>query len=250
MPSSKNSQTFPYIACVLAFIAIAIMVGLGFWQLDRKAEKDARLIQIQEAQAQDKVDIANVIADPKVYEDFVVSATGNATGQIFYIDNKIVSGRPGYHVLVPLQTNQGLVMLNLGWVPSSGSRAVLPEIELPDLSTIQGILYIPTLNAIISETNTRYGEFPALLQQVDLSEIDRHIGKPLLPFILRLTKTAPQSESNFIRDWQIVTMSPEKHLGYAIQWFGLAIAALTIFLLTMLKWLNGPQHRSQKTEQD
>ena len=250
MPSSKNSQTFPYIACVLAFIAIAIMIGLGIWQLDRKAEKDARLDQIQQAQAQDNVDITKVAEEPYLYEDFIVSAKGNANNQIFFIDNKIVSGKPGYHVLVPLQTNQGLVMLNLGWVSSTGSREVLPKVKIPMLSEIQGVLYIPTLNKIITETNSRYGQFPVLLQQVDLEEIKKHIGKPLLPFVLRLTESAPQSESNFIRDWQVVTMSPEKHLGYAIQWFGLAIAALTVFLLTMLKWMNGPQHRLEQTEQD
>lgn len=250
MPSSKNSQTFPYIACTLAFIAIAIMVGLGIWQLDRKSEKDARLAQIQLAKTQENVDITKVINDPRTFEDFVVSANGNTSDQVFYIDNKIVGGRPGYHILVPLQTNQGLVMLNLGWVASTGSRSLLPEVKIPVLSEVQGVLYIPTLNKIITETNSRYGQFPVLLQQVDLEEINKHLRQPLLPFILRLTESAPQSATNFIRDWQVVTMSPEKHLGYAIQWFGLAIAALTVFLLTMLKWMNAPQHRLEKTEQD
>ena len=69
MPSSKNSQTFPYIASAIVFIAIAIMVGLGIWQLDRKSEKDARLAQIELAQAQENIDIAKVVTQPKAFED-------------------------------------------------------------------------------------------------------------------------------------------------------------------------------------
>jgi cytochrome oxidase assembly protein ShyY1 len=33
-------------------------------------------------------------------------------------------------------------------------------------------------------------------------------------------------------------MSPDKHLGYAVQWFGLGIAALTIYLLSLMKLFN------------
>jgi cytochrome oxidase assembly protein ShyY1 len=236
MSVDKPTMRFPYIATVIAFLAIVIMLGLGFWQLDRKVEKDERLASIENAKQSANIDMETAFGDVQAFQDFIVSANGQAIEKYFYIDNKLLDGRVGFHVLVPYKTDSGVVMLNLGWLPATGLRSNMPTFKKPSLESVQGILYLPQLNSLVSETNSSYGEFPVLLQQVDLAEINKHLKLDVLPAVLRLVS----EQTEFKREWKAVIMSPNKHLAYAVQWFGLAIAALTIYLLSMVKWLHGP----------
>lgn len=237
MMTDKSTTRFPYLATLVAFSVIVIMLGLGFWQLDRKVEKEERLTSLGIAEQSANIDMASAFSDVSAFQDYIVSADGDVIVNYFYIDNKLMEGRPGFHVLVPYDTAFGVVMLNLGWIPATGLRSELPTFQLPALDKIQGMLYKPLNNRLISETNNNYGEFPVLLQQVDLAEIGKHLDLDVLPAVLRLVP----DDSEFVREWKAVAMSPDKHLGYAVQWFGLAIAALTIYLLSMLKWMQGPQ---------
>jgi surfeit locus 1 family protein len=236
MLTTNSTRRFPYIATLVAFVAVVIMLCLGFWQLERKAEKDIRLANIYEAKQSSDISLAEAFSDIENYQDYIVIAKGKALNTLFYVDNKLVNGRAGFHVLVPYETSEGILMLNLGWIPSTGVRASLPDFTIPALTEIKGIVHLPLKNSFIRETNTAYGEFPALLQQFDLAEISQHLDKEVLPATLRLLP----DRSDFVREWKAVVMSPDKHLGYAVQWFGLAIAGLTVYLLSMLKRFQGP----------
>lgn len=238
MVRSKKPK-FPVFASVVAIVAISIMIGLGFWQLDRKQQKDERLANIAQAKESAALPFESVVSELEEYQDFEVVLHGNLLQHVFYIDNVLREGKAGFNVLAPYATSSGNILLNFGWLPSTGSRTKLPSVELVSKSTITGLVYLPQNNALVTETNKNYGEFPVLLQQVDLGEMEKHLGLPLLPGEIRLLP----DDSSFIREWQVVTMSPEKHLAYAVQWFGLAIAALTVFLLTLLKRMN-PQATS------
>jgi surfeit locus 1 family protein len=231
MLTTNHRKDFPYVATIVSFVAIVIMLALGFWQLERKSEKELRLANIDQASQSSGVNLKQAFGDITSYQDYVVIAKGSVLNKYFYIDNKLLDGQPGFHVLVPYDTSEGIIMVNLGWVPAVGLRAPLPEFTLPSLIEINGVLHIPLKNGFISETNNAYGDFPVLLQQVDLEEIGLHLGTKVLPATVRMLP----DESDFVRQWKAVTMSPDKHLGYAVQWFGLAIAALTVFLLSMLK---------------
>ena len=65
------------------------------------------------------------------------------------------------------------------------------------------------------------------------------LGYPLLDFQIELDANAVHG---FRREWKIqTTISPEKHLGYAVQWFGLALALTGLFI-----WISS-QKRSDHT---
>lgn len=237
--ADKTKQKFPVIATLVALCAIVIMLTLGFWQLDRKLEKEGRLERITFAQQQASIGIKDVLDDYLEYQDYSVSANGELLDALFYIDNKLKEGKAGFNAMQPFKTANGVVLLDLGWLAATGPRPALPEFEELGLTSVEGMLYVPENNKLITETNTNYGSFPALLQQIDLQQIEQHIGQSVLPFILRLQdNTSP----TFVRDWEAVTMSPEKHLGYAIQWFGLAVAGLTVYLLSLLKWMQASKN--------
>ena len=55
--------------------------------------------------------------------------------------------------------------------------------------------------------------------------IEKTTGVTLFPRELRLDVDQP---AGFRRDWPVVNVSPQKHKGYAVQWFTMA-AALLLF---------------------
>jgi len=223
----------PIVATTIALFCVTVMTGLGLWQLDRKYEKEVRLEQLASRQQNVPFSLTEVLSLGQDNQDYPVSISGDLISKrLFFIDNKIHNGKVGFEVLVPLQTNQGIVLLNHGWVAGLGSRTLLPEVDIETGQHYKGMVYYPTNNMMITETNKDVETFPALLQQVDISLIQGYFDNPVLPFIINLD---PDPSSGFIREWTPVVMSPDKHLGYAIQWFGLAIACLTIYLLSLMK---------------
>lgn len=228
----RSTDKLTILFTLIAISCIVIMFLLGFWQLDRKSQKEQRLAQIDQRKAANALTLAEVVGAPEDYVDFPVIVTGELRKQTFFIDNRLKNGAAGYEVLAPVQTSYGAVIINLGWIPSTGLRSELPSVSLPNDNQFTGVIFVPNDNVMVSETNVDYGRFPALIQQIDFAEIAKHLDQDVLPFTVRLKD---DGGADFNRDWQVVVMAPERHLGYAIQWFGLGIAALTIFLLTILK---------------
>lgn len=236
MAQVKANTHFPYITTIIVFTAVVIMLLLGFWQLQRMDEKQQRITHIEDAKQQATLSLQQVLNEVERFQDYQAHATGSFSKALFYIDNKLHAGKPGYYVLAPFKTSYGILMVNIGWVENTGARGDIPGVRLPSdgsgLNSIEGIVYIPSNNAFVKETNQAFGQFPALLQEVDLEQINKHLNTEVLPFVLRLL---PNDSTNFVREWKVMSMPPEKHLAYAIQWFGLAIAGLTIFLISLRK---------------
>ncbi|MFT7198708.1 MAG: surfeit locus 1 family protein [Glaciecola sp.] len=259
-------RKLPILPTIITLLCVVIMFGLGIWQLERKVQKDTRLAQISERQSNRPYKLSELLTEHTAsnnsdvdIQDFPVSFAGTAQmDTLFFIDNRIVSGRIGYELVVPIITMGGdIVLVNFGWLRGSGIRGQLPELsaEVRALFSNQsrdftGVVSYPSLNRMVSETNIAFGQFPALLQQIDVAQIHPHLsamgflqsGK-LFPFVVNL---APEPNSEFVRNWQPVVMSPEKHLGYAVQWFGLGIAALTIYLLSLMKLFKTKNNKENK----
>ena len=61
-------------------------------------------------------------------------------------------------------------------------------------------------------------------------------GETILPRIVLLDENEPDG---FRRDWStrfsVGEFGPEKHIGYAVQWFGLAFALIAIYVIVGIK---------------
>jgi cytochrome oxidase assembly protein ShyY1 len=42
----------------------------------------------------------------------------------------------------------------------------------------------------------------------------------------------PEEPDGFVRNWTAPGFPPMRHVGYAVQWFGLALALLVIYIVT------------------
>ena len=220
--AQRTRKLLPWL---LTAISVAAMCGLGFWQLERMIQKQHRLASIAQKQSNGSVSLLTALTndDPR---DITVTFDGEPdTTHLVFLDNQIQDKRVGYDVIVPVRTNAGWVLVNYGWVSAPDMQRTLPTIKIDKgLLSFRGIVSVPGINPLITETNTQSWVFPALVQQIDFADLSQRLNRDLLPYVIQLTT----DDVAFVRDFRPVVMSPEKHLGYAVQWFGLAIAAAAI----------------------
>jgi len=219
---SRTSHVIPWL---LTGVSVAIMCGLGYWQLDRMVQKQQRLASIAQKQSNGTLSLEEAlnVDDPR---DITVSFSGTLdANHVLILDNQIYNQRVGFDVIAPVRTNFGWLLVNFGWVPAPDLTRSLPDISFEsERREFTGVLSVPGNNPLVKETNVALSQSPALIQHIEFSTLGNALERKFLPFILQLTTPDPA----FIREHQAVVMSPEKHLGYAIQWFGLAIAAAAI----------------------
>ena len=218
---------------LLTLFLLALLTGLGFWQLDRAAQKRVLVEQYQggEQEAPILVRPDLVATDDLDYRPALVSGHFDAERQ-FLLDNRTRQGLAGYHVLTPLRIEGSghAILVNRGWVPRGPSRADLPVLHTPDTAVqLEGLLRQPGRAFTLGEGEDREPGWPKVLQQVRLDLQAEQLGYPLLPMLLLL---GPEQEHGFVREWEPVKgFGPEQNLGYAVQWFGLAAALLIIYVV-------------------
>jgi surfeit locus 1 family protein len=216
---------------------IGLFIALGAWQLNRAQERQAMLLQYETRSHKPAVQLQLPIADTESWRYRRVKVTGHFDDDHqFLLDNQVSRGRAGYHVLTPLDPSagQGNVLVDRGWVPLGTSREELPDVgvESGEVS-LEGVVYIPYEGGY-SLGGMATGEvgWPLRVQFIDFKQMAARLGVPLAEMIIRLD---PHSRYGYRREWQIVPFSPERHLGYAVQWFALACALLVIYLVVNFK---------------
>ena len=222
---------------LLVLLLLPILVALGFWQLERAEEKT----QIAATNA------ARAEAPPRSLESLARLAPGDMAygrtevsgyfrpGVVILLDNQIRDGRYGVDVLgVFTEQATGIsALVNRGWVPADPARRSLPEVEVPaEFLTLNATVYVlPGEPYLLRDEEFADLEWPLLVQQPNgralRLALEAQLGITLFPRELRLD---PDQPAGFRRDWPVINVSPQKHRGYALQWFTMAAALLLFFL--------------------
>ena len=93
---------------------------------------------------------------------------------------------------------------------------------------IQGRIYQPESQILLlADQHQMLADFPAIVQRIDVEKMNAALGERVYPLVIRLE--ADQFGA-LPRYWPSTVMSPEKHKGYAIQWFSMALAVLIAWL--------------------
>ncbi|MGF1525966.1 MAG: SURF1 family protein [Candidatus Competibacterales bacterium] len=237
---SRQRFRAPWFAAMAVAMGIAILLALGFWQLDRGREKAALQAAFAERQelpamALRHFDPEQPLDDPQLRYQRVI-ATGSYDPRHVLLDNQLREGRPGYHVYTPLRLGEGGILVNRGWLAARPDRRLPPgealtPVENPEgmeERTIRGRLAQPA-NPGLRLGNPGEGPWPQVVQHLDYPQLSRALGYPLAPAIILLDADAP---GRFPRDWRPTFggFGPERHRGYAVQWFGLAAALGVVFI--------------------
>jgi surfeit locus 1 family protein len=220
--------TPPLAAAVLTIL----FVSLGFWQLDRAAEKISmqRLFDADASYAP--------LSDRMSVQDYQrISASGRfLDDRQFLIDNMILNGRLGYFVITPFEyaSNKPLLMVNRGWVAAGPERSLPLLMPLPAADPeIRGRAgHLPRVGIRSRDAVSTSTGWPKLATYPELSDLSQALDRELLPFILLLD---PHDGDALIRQWQPQGRGTAMHYGYAFQWFAMAAAVAAILAWQFLK---------------
>ena len=146
----------------------------------------------------------------------------------FLLDNRTHDGNVGYEVLTPLERPSGqVVMIDRGWVPFTGRRAILPNVALEATGpvTVTGRAdNLPSAGLAAGRAAPPVnGGWPKVTSYPTMGELSAALGRPLEPRIVLLDPKEPQG---YVRDWHPPGIQPLRHWSYAIQWW--CFAAVTI----------------------
>lgn len=225
---------------LLALLTIALFVRLGFWQLDRMQQKQVMLDAVHAVLQQRHALPLSSAADPQRARgyDWTAGAGRFAGLPAILLDNQAHDDRAGVRAYRVFQPASGAapLLVELGWLPLPGDRR-MPAVPRPDGAIeIAGLLAPPPSVGIVSAAAVPQADGTLLTIGLDLPLLRRVLQQPMLAS--RVLKLDPALPLGYARDLDILpnTLPPQRHLGYAVQWFALALAVLgTALLLTLRK---------------
>lgn len=224
----------PAWAWALTAAAVSLFGTLSVWQLRRGVAKEAQLATLSDpAVPAERLSAGS--AAPQGLELRRVEATGRylADRQLLQ-DGQSLRQRPGYHVWSPLRLGDGaIVLVDRGWIPldRAGFDGSAPAGDV----TVRGFFRsLPEPGLRLAETRNCPPErrYPALVLYPSAPELECLLGPGLLAGLLLLDADVP---GGFARAWTDFGFPPQRHYGYAVQWLGLAVAALILFVLVNRK---------------
>jgi len=224
------------IATFTLICLLAVFIAAGLWQLDRAGQKHDLIAAFTAGSVVDTV--AKPVADAEAadyrFRRFELSGHFDPQRHIL-LDNIVMAGRNGYQVLTPFYTGNETVMVNRGWVPANVDRRILPEVDIDDSERrIVGILNtLPVPGMRIDAPQEFFTSWPRRMLYPTRTDLSKALNLTLPDYQLQLEAGLP---GGFERDWQPVGVGPNKHYGYAFQWFAFAVVALIFYVILNLRW--------------
>lgn len=233
-PRPDRSRLLRWSPWVAGALLLALFLSLGNWQLQRADEKRAVLADF-EAAAAARHQPLDLSVEPMTLLRFrpVVVSGHYLPERQFLLDNQVREGRVGYRVITPLVDGSGRTLLiERGWTPRTQERGTLPEVSeglSAEPVAIRGHVYVPFGEGYRLGGMDDNASWPRVIQYLDFEAIGERLQRDVVPLTVRLDPDQPQG---YLRDWRpVLPMGPERHLAYAAQWFGLALALVVIAIV-------------------
>jgi surfeit locus 1 family protein len=222
---------------LFALVSMAALIGLGLWQLERLAWKEALIGEVSArvgappVEAPPEADWGKLVSSDYEYRHVRVSGTYAFAHQVLVfraLDNP--RGKfdgPGYLVMTPLRLADGAVILvNRGFVPQDQKeRFATQSGESAGLVAVTGLMraseprtwFTPADNPARGEWFTR-----------DPAEIAAALKlERAAPFTIDADATGGPGE--LPQGGETILAFPNNHLGYAFTWFGMALALAGVY---------------------
>ncbi|MEZ5476159.1 MAG: SURF1 family protein [Thiolinea sp.] len=203
-------------------LALLVLLALGTWQIQRGLHK-YDVLSLVNTELKEYQVLTKLPADWQTLDYQKVGLLGDWQAEhTFLLDNRVYQGQVGYEVLTPFQLEGGeWLLVNRGWVPRQQAQQGLPP---PTQREVAGRLYQPdkgyTIGDALSAEQLASQAWPKITLYWDQELLAAALGHTLLPAVLVLDEQHPDG---FVRIWQPVVISPERHYAYALQWYGLAV---------------------------
>jgi surfeit locus 1 family protein len=225
---------------ILTLIGVLLFAQLGRWQWHRAAEKRAMAAAFVAGAADFSSDLGTrSTAQLPRYTQVRVHGRYETAHQ-FLLDNMSHAGQAGYQVLTPFRVDDGrLLLVNRGWVPLPGGRRdVLPDIAMSVLGEVNiggRVDELPVAGLAFGRAPPGAdASWPKRTSFPTMTQLSAALAQTVEPRQLLLAAGEPQG---YLRDWQDASAGfpPERHVSYAVQWWGLGALSLFLYLFMNLE---------------
>ena len=222
---------------VLALLGLAVLLGLGTWQVERKAWKEALIATIAQRLAAAPVPLpgraqwARLDAASDEFRRVVFTATflNDQEALVYTTGSSLRSDVTGvgYWVFAPARLADGaLVMVDRGFVPEGRrDQKTRADGQVAGPTEVVGVLRWPDPVGLFTpaadpKANLWFVRDPAAMAAA------KGIG-PVAPFYVE--QEGPLPPGGLPRPGSLHPSLPNNHLGYAITWYGLAATLVGVF---------------------
>src|SRR5204862_392587 len=168
---------------VLTLLLCALLLRLGVWQWHKGIQRQEQWTRFARGADQVIALGARAVSAVPLFERVWVTGRLDGARQSL-LDNRSYRARAGYEVLTPLtRADAAVLLIDRGWVPSTGTRARLPDIDFEAAApvTLSGRiaeLPSPGLASGRSAPEAR-AAWPKVTSYPSLAELSAALGAPL-----------------------------------------------------------------------
>jgi surfeit locus 1 family protein len=218
---------------LLTLVLLALLISLGRWQLRRADEK--RVLYDSFASGSDATRPIEAATPPLPRYQHLAAAGHYDDSRQVLIDNMVESEQAGYFVITPFELQGGgWILVNRGWVPVGASRAQLPAIPVnAQARTLHGRAdNLPSPGIQLGTRGVLAPPYPVVASFPTHEEIAALLKEARWARAADLILLDPGEPDGYVRRWSPPGFPPMRHIGYAVQWFGLATALFVIYIVT------------------
>ena len=232
-------------ATAFTVAGIVILVGLGIWQLDRRAWKQ-NLVEVMTARLvaapgslppRERWGGLDPAAEEYRRVTFPTELLNDKEALVYSAGSALrsdVSGQ-GYWVFVPARLPGGsIVVVNRGFVPIDRKDAASrPQGALTGLVDVTGVMRWPELRGLFTPADEPNNNIWFLRDHRQIAQA-KDWGA-VAPFYI--DQEEPLPPGGLPRAGRLTVNLPDNHVQYAITWFGLALALAGIYLTWLVGWV-------------
>lgn len=225
-PSTSDPTAAPrHARWVVLFGTLLIMVvtaRLGWWQLDRAAQKRA-LQHAIESQAAAEVMPSSALPATETEAEALRYRRITLRGQwlpeyTVYLENRQMRGLPGFFVMTPLKLPAGdAVLVQRGWLP----RNMADRTSIAPYRTPEGEVEVTGRVMAWPSRLTALGTDASgpIRQNLGFADEAARVQRALRPLAIAELGQPGNADDGLLRDWPMPAVDVHKHYGYAAQWF-------------------------------
>lgn len=232
------------IVALAALLGVGLTSALGFWQLDRAAQKERLRDRIEAGARRAPLPLSGRLQGPeaRAVELSRVLARGEFQADLtVLLDNRTRAGVPGYEIVTPLKLSGSnrFILIKRGWVRAGLRREQLPAVPVPEgVVTVTGLALAPSSRFLELGNTAPVGR---VWENLTVARFAQRFGIDLLPLILQQESDAPDGLQ---RVWPRADLGIDRHHAYAFQWFALAVLIIVVFLVLHVRRKSHPSGQS------
>jgi len=227
-------RRFPWILTIASALVFILLVALGIWQVQRLQWKQGLIAEAEAAAEHPPVPIMDTYRPDAEFRRVIVDCPGLATAPYVELQT-IQDGQPGVRLIsaCPLPSEPFVALVDRGFVADTISARPPVRSSREPVRIVAQLRNPPEPTAMALPADGKRFYWRDLTGMAEALGVRKWVARPML---FALTSSNPE--------WQALQPSAppaafsNNHLGYAITWFGLALALVGVYVALLRRKLS------------